>query len=162
MSRYYTSQQQKEQTQRIANTIDLSHSSEQYAVNDPQQDTNHHIQANSPSDTNHQLDLDIPAINGGDFKTLMGVWKNGDGDTLNISRDGKVNGTLTLSPVSDPDSTSNRPYVGISDGTTGAIIAFYPIGARNSAGDQSDTSKPRLIMAQQMANYPATSYYYRQ
>jgi len=34
-------------------------------------------------------------------------------------------------------------------------------GVLNPAGDQSDSSKQRIIFAQSPGNYPATSYYYK-
>ena len=51
--------------------------------------------------------------------------------------------------------------MGLSYGQTGAAIGLYKIGFENPGGDQSDTTRPRIIIAQAGWDYPAGLYYYR-
>ena len=46
-------------------------------------------------------------------------------------------------------------------GPTGAALLLYKIGVENPNGDQSDKTKPRLLITQDSGNYPAEEYYYR-
>ena len=46
-------------------------------------------------------------------------------------------------------------------GPTGAALLLYKIGVENPNGDQSDKTKPRLLITQNSGNYPAEEYYYR-
>ncbi|GGD03858.1 hypothetical protein GCM10011573_36690 [Enterococcus wangshanyuanii] len=117
---------------------------------------------NSPVPAQTQIDLDIDAINNGDFTTLVGTWVNGLGDRLIINTDGTTNIGYTLHSVKDSDITSKIPYASLSDGMSGAALGLYTIGFENPDGDNSDITKPRLTIAQQGGSYPADSYYYRQ
>ncbi|MGT2772051.1 DUF6287 domain-containing protein [Streptococcus marimammalium] len=109
-----------------------------------------------------EKDLDIEAINNGDFSSLVGTWKNGKGNTLVINEDGSTNSGAQIKSVQNSDKISLVPYAGIGDNFTGVALGLYKIGFKNPDGDQSDTSRPRLIITQQGGNYPADSYYYRQ
>lgn len=108
-----------------------------------------------------ELDLDIPAIESGDFTSLVGTWQNGKGNVITINADGTTNDGNHIQAIPNSSSRSSVPYVGLSQGMTGAAIGLLKIGFQNPEGDQSDTSRPRLIIAQQMGNYPADMYYYR-
>lgn len=112
-----------------------------------------------PSQDNN---LDIPAINDGDFSSLVGTWRNGQGDTLTINMDGTTNGEGKITPVKDSGENGQVPYVTYSYGYTGAAIALFEIGLRNPEGDQSNITRPRLVITQNARNYSADSYYYRQ
>ncbi|WP_213087399.1 DUF6287 domain-containing protein [Streptococcus pacificus] len=107
-----------------------------------------------------EKDLDIEAINNGDFSSLVGTWKNGKGNTLVIYEDGSLNDDAQLYAVQNSGEISKVPYASISYGYTGAALGLYKIGFKNPDGDQSDTSRPRLIISQQGGNYSADSYYY--
>ena len=109
-----------------------------------------------------EKDLDIAAINGGDFSSLVGTWRNGKGAEIVIQADGKVKGQGSLKAVADSDKKSKIPYVEMKMGETGAAIGLLKIGFQNPDGDQSDTSKPRLVLTQSAGNYPADQYFYRQ
>ncbi len=109
-----------------------------------------------------EKDLDIAAINGGDFSSLAGTWRNGKGAEIVIQADGKVKGQGSLKAVADSDKKSKIPYVEMKMGETGAAIGLLKIGFQNPDGDQSDTSKPRLVVTQSAGNYPADQYFYRQ
>ena len=62
----------------------------------------------------------------------------------------------------DSDKKSKIPYVEMKMGETGAAIGLLKISFQNPDGDQSDTSKPRLVVTQSAGNYPADQYFYRQ
>lgn len=109
-----------------------------------------------------EKDLDIGAINGGDFSSLAGTWRNGKGAEIVIQADGKVKGQGSLKAVADSDKKSKIPYVEMKMGETGAAIGLLKIGFQNPDGDQSDTSKARLVITQSAGNYPADQYFYRQ
>ncbi len=109
-----------------------------------------------------EKDLDIAAINGGNFSSLAGTWRNGKGAEIVIQADGKVKGQGSLKAVADSDKKSKIPYVEMKMGETGAAIGLLKIGFQNPDGDQSDTSKPRLVVTQSAGNYPADQYFYRQ
>lgn len=111
-----------------------------------------------------QGDLDIEAINNGDINSLVGTWQNGTGDILVINADGTTNRRQIVHTIKDSDKTSKIPYASLSTGEMGGSIplGLFKAGFKNPDGDNSDTTKPRLILAQQGGAYPAESYYYRQ
>ncbi len=111
-------------------------------------------------------DLDTDAILNSDFSTLKGSWKNGKGDVLVINSDKSA--TLNGEPyiIDIPKIDQNyEPYLSLRAESTGAVagaaIGMYKIGEQNKFGDQSDTSKPRLVITQNSANFPADMYLYR-
>ncbi len=85
-------------------------------------------------------DLDIAAINGGDFSSLAGTWRNGRGLRSSSKQWEEVKRDQgSLKAVADSDKKSRIPYVEVKMGETGAAI-----GRENwlkSDGDQSDTSR---------------------
>lgn len=107
-------------------------------------------------------DLNIEEINNGNLASLVGTWKNGNGDVIIINSDGTTNLNSTVSGVEDSDKTSKIPYARLSDGTVGAALGLFKIGFKNPDGDTSDTSRPRIIISQQGGSYSAEAYYYRQ
>jgi len=111
-------------------------------------------------DSVEKQDLDIEAIMKGDYATLVGVWRNGEGLEVIITADGKTNRNESISPNSI--SNSKFPTLNIRSGNSGAMIALFKIGFRNPYGDQSDSSRPRLVFGQNIGNVPADQYYYKQ
>ncbi|MFS9230675.1 DUF6287 domain-containing protein [Streptococcus australis] len=107
-------------------------------------------------------DLDIAAINNGDFSSLAGTWRNAKGQEMVIQEDGTVKGQGRLKAVPNSDKTSKVPYVDLRVGETGVAVGLFKIGFENPDGDQSDKSKPRLVVTQSAGNYPADQYFYRQ
>ncbi|WP_086348855.1 DUF6287 domain-containing protein [Candidatus Enterococcus clewellii] len=107
-------------------------------------------------------DLDIAAINSGDLSTLIGTWQNGEGDVLVINADGTTNINMTVHSVIDSDKTSKVPYANLAAERTGAALGLYRIGFENPDGDNSDKTRPRLVITQMGGDYPAEKYYYRQ
>ena len=112
------------------------------------------------TDSVEEQDLDIEAIMKGDYATLAGVWKNGEGLEVIITADGKTNRNESISPNSI--SNFKFPTLKIRSGNSGAMIALFKIGFRNPYGDQSDSSRPRLIFGQNIGNVPADQYFYKQ
>lgn len=111
-------------------------------------------------------DLNKEAILAGDFSTLVGTWKNGRGDVLVINSDKSA--TLNGNPyvVDIPKIDPNyEPYLSMRANSKGAVggaaIGMFKIGEQNKFGDQSDTSKSRLVITQNSANFPADMYLYR-
>jgi hypothetical protein len=113
---------------------------------------------------NFDLDLDPEAIRNGDFTTLVGTWKNGRGETMEIENDGTVNGTGIITPKDafDSESTISSVPVQPKDSPTGGYVLFlFKIGDVNPNGDSSDQSKARLIGTQDSLISSAEDYYYR-
>lgn len=114
------------------------------------------------SENQAETDLNIEEINNNNLASLVGTWENAKGDTLIIYSDGSTNKNLTVHGVENSDQTSTIPYASLTDGTTGAALGLFKIGFENPDGDRSDTSRPRVIIAQQSGNYSPETYYYRQ
>ncbi|MFK4896632.1 DUF6287 domain-containing protein [Lactococcus petauri] len=112
-----------------------------------------------------EVDLDEAAILNNDFTTLSGTWGAGNGNILIINPDhsATLNGeaqTITVDTVSSGQKVLNiRMATGVA--RAGAAIETLKVGAKNPYGDQSDTSKPRLLLVQGGSNSPAEEYFYR-
>ena len=108
-----------------------------------------------------EVDLDIEAIENGDISTLVGKWRNGRGKELIINSDGTTGDGNRIKVIKDSSKKSGVPSVSLQSGHTSAAIGLFRIGFKNPMGDQSDSSRPRLIITQTAGNYKAESYYYR-
>ena len=108
-----------------------------------------------------EVDLDIEAIENGDISTLVGTWRNGSGKELIINSDGTTGDGNRIKVIKDSSKKSSVPYVSLQSGHTSAAIVLFKIGFKNPMGDQSDSSRPRLIITQSAGNYNADFYYYR-
>lgn len=108
-----------------------------------------------------EVDLDIEAIENGDISTLVGTWRNGRGNELIINSDGTTGDENRIKVIKDSSKKSGVPSVSLQSGHTSAAIGLFRIGFKNPMGDQSDSSRPRLIITQTAGNYKAESYYYR-
>ena len=108
-----------------------------------------------------EVDLDIEAIENGDISTLVGTWRNGRGNELIIHSDGSTGDGNSIKVIKDSSKISSVPYVSLQSGHTSAAIGLFKIGFKNPMGDQSDSSRPRLIITQSAGNYKAESYFYR-
>ncbi|MDT2742654.1 DUF6287 domain-containing protein [Lactococcus garvieae] len=111
------------------------------------------------------VDLDEAAILNNDFTTLVGTWVAGNGNVLIINPDqsATLNGkaqAITVDSVSPGQKVLNiRMATGVA--RAGAAIETLKVGEKNPYGDQSDTSKPRLLLVQSGSNSPAEEYFYR-
>lgn len=108
-----------------------------------------------------EVDLDIEAIENGDISTLVGTWRNGRGNELIINSDGTTGDGNRIKVIKNSSKKSGVPSVSLQSGHTSAGIGLFRIGFKNPMGDQSDSSRPRLIITQTAGNYKAESYYYR-
>ena len=108
-----------------------------------------------------EVDLDIEAIENGDISTLVGIWRNGRGNELIINSDGTTGDGNRIKVIKNSSKKSGVPSVSLQSGHTSAAIGLFRIGFKNPMGDQSDSSRPRLIITQTAGNYKAESYYYR-
>lgn len=106
-------------------------------------------------------DLDIDAINNDDFSSLVGTWKNGQGETLEIYSDGTTSNGYTLHGVPNSQESSKVPYATLANEHTSNALALFKIGFANPSGDRSDTTQPRILPTQQGADYPPELYFYR-
>ena len=114
---------------------------------------------NSISST--EIDLDIEAIENGDISTLVGTWRNGRGNELIINSDGTTGDGNRIKVIKDSSKKSSVPYVSLQSSHTSAAIGLFKIGFKNPMGDQSDSSRPRLIITQSAGNYDEDFYYYK-
>jgi hypothetical protein len=112
-------------------------------------------------DTISEVDLDIEAIENGDISTLVGIWRNGRGNELIINSDGSTRDGNRIKVIKDSSKKSSVPYVSLQTGHTSAAIGLFKIGFKNPMGDQSDSSRPRLVITQSAGNYDKDFYYYR-
>lgn len=108
-----------------------------------------------------EVDLDIEAIENGDISTLVGTWRSGRGNELIINSDGTTVDGNRIKVIKDSSKKSGVPSVSLQSGHTSAAIGLFRIGFKNPMGDQSDSSRPRLIITQTAGNYKSESYYYR-
>ena len=108
-----------------------------------------------------EVDLDIEAIENGDISTLVGTWRNGRGKELIINPDRTTGNGNRIKVIEDSSKKSSVPYVSLQSGPTSAAIGLFKIGFKNPMGDQSDISRPRLIVSQSAGNYDKDFYYYR-
>lgn len=108
-----------------------------------------------------EVDLDIEAIENGDISTLVGTWRNGRGKELIINSDGTTADENRIKVIKDSSKKSSVPYVSLQSDHTSAAIGLFKIGFKNPMGDQSDSSRPRLIITQSVGNYDEDFYYYR-
>ncbi len=113
-------------------------------------------------------DIDLTAISSGNYESLAGTWINGKGETLIIQSDGSI--VSTVDGRSGKESLGGAfryesdgvPYIGVSNGYTGGLLALLKVGFKTT-GDNSDTSKPRIVPTQNgVYNLQADAYYYRQ
>ena len=78
-----------------------------------------------------------------------------------IHPDGSTNTGGMITKDSPTDESRPITSLSIRWGPTGAALLLYKIGVENPNGDQSDKTKPRLLITQDSGNYPAEEYYYR-
>ena len=108
-----------------------------------------------------EVDLDIEAIENGDISTLVGTWRNGRGNELIINSDGTTGDGNRIKVIKDSSKKSSVPYVSLQSSHTSVAIGLFKIGFKNPMGDQSDSSRPRLIITQSAGNYDEDFYYYK-
>ena len=128
--------------------------------------------SSSDSKSNKETGMDINAIQNGDFSSIAGTWKNGKGYTMTFDKNGLVSDTervdIENSKVTDGyliSSTGPKSGVGVG----GGAIAFLPKGvsltgsvmsSSETADDQSDKTKERLWMGQQLNGTTDDSYFF--
>lgn len=129
-----------------------------------QSETSSETSQETSTDT-QQLDLDEEAILNGDFTTLVGTWKAGNGNILVINSDKSASINEEPHAITIDSADGTQKYLSIRKATgvarSGAAIEMLKIGELNKYGDQSDTSKPRLLLLQGGFNSPAADYFYR-
>lgn len=151
----------EETNEKTSETIDKTNEQASHSVESNESVKNEEPTADGNNSQLTVADLDTTAINAGDFTTLVGTWKNGKGESLIIHPDGSTNTGGMITKDSPTDESRPITSLSIRWGPTGAALLLYKIGVENPNGDQSDKTKPRLLITQDSGNYPAEEYYYR-
>ena len=151
----------EETNEKMSETIDKTNEQASSSVESNESVKNEEPTADGNNSQLTVADLDTTAINAGDFTTLVGTWKNGKGESLIIHPDGSTNTGGMITKDSPTDESRPITSLSIRWGPTGAALLLYKIGVENPNGDQSDKTKPRLLITQDSGNYPAEEYYYR-
>ncbi|EKB7628627.1 hypothetical protein OPL79_002268 [Enterococcus faecalis] len=151
----------EETNEKTSETIDKTNEQASSSVESNESVKNEEPTADGNNSQLTVADLDTTAINAGDFTTLVGTWKNGKGESLIIHPDGSTNTGGMITKDSPTDELRPITSLSIRWGPTGAALLLYKIGVENPNGDQSDKTKPRLLITQDSGNYPAEEYYYR-
>ncbi|MDU1650466.1 MAG: DUF6287 domain-containing protein [Enterococcus faecalis] len=151
----------EETNEKTSETIDKTNEQASSSVESNESVKNEEPTADGNNSQLTVADLDTTAINAGDFTTLVGTWKNGKGESLIIHPDGSTNTGGMITKDSPTDESRPITSLSIRWGPTGAALLLYKIGVENPNGDQSDKTKPRLLITQDSGNYPAEEYYYR-
>lgn len=153
-----------------AQTLDLS-SEDWYDFDDSSSDDTE--ESSSDSKSNKETGMDINAIQNGDFSSIAGTWKNGNGYTMTFDKNGLVSDTTRVdienSKVTDGYLKSGTgPKSGV--GVGGGAIAFLPKGValtgsvtsspNEKADDQSDKSKDRIWSGQSLYGTTDDSYFF--
>lgn len=151
----------EETNEKTSETIDKTNEQASHSVESNESVKNEEPTADGNNSQLTVADLDTTAINAGDFTTLVGTWKNGKGESFIIHPDGSTNTGGMITKDSPTDESRPITSLSIRWGPTGAALLLYKIGVENPNGDQSDKTKPRLLITQDSGNYPAEEYYYR-
>lgn len=108
-------------------------------------------------------EIDDTGLLNGDFSSVAGVWENGNGNRLEINPDGTTKDGQRIKIK--PDQNTGEMItggIGVEGQPGGAGISFLNKGVPfPSIKDHSDTSKSRIIVAQNVWDFPAEEYYYR-
>ena len=111
--------------------------------------------------------LDLEAIQKGDYTSIEGRWRNGKGSELVFDKNGLVNNDLKLG--NNFRMIDSYLQGGVSSGGPGAAILFIPAGVDMSvtAGDQtiadaSDKKQDRILITQSVVVDNPEVFYYRE
>lgn len=149
-------------------TLDLS-SEDWYDFDDSSSDDTE--ESSSDSKSNKETGMNINAIQNGDFSSIAGTWKNGKGYTMTFDKNGLVSDTEKVSvesaEITDGFLKASTGPKGVGPG--GAMIAFLPKGvsltgsvmsSSEKADDQSDKTKDRLWVGQQLYGTTDDSHFF--
>ncbi|WP_455238422.1 DUF6287 domain-containing protein, partial [Streptococcus sp.] len=127
----------------------------------------------SASSSKKSSGMNIQEIQNGDFSSIAGTWKNGEGRTMVFNSDGSVsedNGFTGGDGIVDRIQPENNYISGAIHSNKrnvpgGGIITFLPAGTHikndmNNNGDPSDTNRDR-IWTGQSAGWEASDFFYR-
>lgn len=151
-----------------AQTLDLS-SEDWYDFDDSGSDETE--ASSSDSKSNKETGMDINAIQNGDFSSIAGTWKNGKGYTMTFDKNGLVSDTekVAIEYGKITDGFFKAGLVPKEVGPGGGMIAFLPKGvsltgsvmsSSETADDQSDKTKERLWIGQQLYGTTDDSYFF--
>ena len=141
----------EETNEKTSETIDKTNEQASSSVESNESVKNEEPTADGNNSQLTVADLDTTAINAGDFTTLVGTWKNGKGESLIIHPDGSTNTGGMITKDSPTDESRPITSLSIRWGPTVAALLLYKIGVENPNGDQSDKTKPRLLITQDLS-----------
>lgn len=113
------------------------------------------------SEGNKSVDLD--SMLNRDFSSISGTWKNGDGDVLTINNDGSTSRGQRIIINSEQNvGEMITGGIGIEGQPGGAGISILDVGVSfPNIVDNSDNTKVRIIIAQQVWEFTAAAYFYK-
>ena len=100
-------------------------------------------------------EIDVQAIQNGDFSTLVGTWRNGFGQEFTFDKNGLVNSGNIEKVSLGNDGSIN---FSVRSGNTGFGMSVYPAGTTMKWVD-SDSSKNRLIAGQSVPTNSEQVFY---
>lgn len=110
--------------------------------------------------------LDTNSITKGDFSSLVGIWKNSEGQRLDIKSDGTVNENMKVEIDTVGQSDTSIPTVSVQPkepAPGGFLLFLFEKNIENPKGDNSDISKDRIVGSQNsIGPFPSEAYYYRE
>jgi len=111
--------------------------------------------------------LDLEAIQKGDYSSIEGRWRNGKGSELVFDKNGLVNNDLKLG--NNFRMIDSYLQGGVSSGGPGAAILFIPAGVDMSVtaddqtiADASDKKQDRILITQSVVVDKPEVFYYRE
>ena len=111
--------------------------------------------------------LDLEAIQKGDYSSIEGRWRNGKGSELVFDKNGLVNNDLKLG--NNFRMIDSYLQGGVSSGGPGAAILFIPAGVDMSVtaddqtiADASDKKQDRILITQSVVVNNPDVFYYRE
>lgn len=117
--------------------------------------------------------MDIDAIQNGDLSSIAGTWKNAKDYTMTFDKNGLVSDTVRVdienSEVTDgylKSSKGPKSGVGVGGGAIASLLKGVALtgsvtsSPNEKADDQSDKSKERLWMGQQLYGTADDSYFF--
>ena len=111
--------------------------------------------------------LDLEAIQKGDYSSIEGRWRNGKGSELVFDKNGLVNNDLKLG--NNFRMIDSYLQGGVSSGGPGAAILFIPAGVDMSVtadnqtiADASDKKQDRILITQSVVVNNPEVFYYRE
>lgn len=110
--------------------------------------------------------LNITEIQSSNFSTLVGTWRNGQGESITFDNNGIVEPHDRTLDVSNSSVENGILKASLKIDFYGAMILFAPKGTTFQAGidgssDGSDNSKDRILVTQQLIYSDSSKFFYK-